>query len=129
MRKIWVLIFACFLIYSAYILQKNQALFFAIDGFSPVGWMAMLKNPDNFARDFFPEDFYNYSKSLFMHIYPLLNNLVGLPPEQSISLVIPLEMLLVSTYILVLVRELVPLIDIYKRIFLLAPFYRSTQIG
>lgn len=59
-------------IFAYFIYCKDIDLVIALGGFSPVGWVEGLMNPENFKRDF-PSGTHTYAQSLIMQIYPFFS--------------------------------------------------------
>lgn len=79
----------------------------ALNGFSPIDWVAHLELPGNFAKDF-ANGMATYDKSSFMHLYPLASSWIGVSPEYLIKWVILFEIVFLVFCAVTFNRALVP---------------------
>lgn len=79
----------------------------ALGGFSPIDWVNHLLRPGNFTADF-ASGIENYRYSLFMHVYPILERVLGIPVTVTIYLVVVAEILVLAGAVGYLVRTLLP---------------------
>lgn len=88
----------------------EKSLFFldhlAINGFSPIGWIAKLSHPQNFSADF-PSGIENYDLSTFMQVYRGLD-IIGVPASASLYIVLAIEGAFFISAIVHLIRSLAP---------------------
>ena len=80
---------------------------YALRGFGPMGWVAKLNKSSDFISDF-PSGIENYKSSLFMWIYPLLNNAFNINPEVILPIVVFLEVASLMLSITFLTKTLFP---------------------
>lgn len=79
----------------------------ALNGFSPIDWVAHLNSPATFRLDF-PNGTMNYDKSSFMHLYPLASSWFGISPELLIKWVVLLEIIFLVSSAAIFSRALTP---------------------
>ena len=79
----------------------------ALNGFSPIDWVAHLNSPTTFRLDF-PNGTMNYDKSSFMHLYPLASSWFGISPELLIKWVVLLEIIFLVSSAVIFSRALTP---------------------
>lgn len=85
----------------------NLSWTISLSGFSPIDWVNHSNLPQNFARDF-PSGLQSYDKSLFMYLYPLADQFLGVTPENLMPGVILFEMLFMGIASVLFFRALVP---------------------
>jgi hypothetical protein len=79
----------------------------ALNGFSPIDWVAHLVSPQNFVKDF-ANGMAIYGKSSFMWIYPAASSAFGIPPEALIKAVIFFEIVFLVFSSVIFCRALFP---------------------
>ena len=86
---------------------RNIDLKIALGGWSPIDWINQIAYPENFENNF-PSGIEIFEKSAFMHIYKLAFFGLGIPTENTVYLVIALEIFLLASAIYCLSRTLLP---------------------
>ena len=99
----------------------------ALGGYSPIDWVNHLSMRANFASDF-PSGNENYRYSLFMHIYPVINQMLGVEVETLMRVVVVAEVVAMVAAMVLLTKTLLPNVGLVVPA-IVALFVISSSIG
>lgn len=99
----------------------------ALGGYSPIDWVNHLSLRANFVSDF-PSGSGNYRYSLFMHIYPVMNQMLGVEVETLMRVIVVAEVAAMVAAMVSLTKTLFPNVEPVIPA-LVALFVISSSIG